>query len=75
MLLGIRTVVFKVKDLDVAKKWYNALFNIELSPLQKQNVTVVSPLQEVGEGIKVASIADPFGNEIGLIENPHFKLP
>lgn len=31
--------------------------------------------QEVGEGIKVASLADPFGNTIGLIENPHFALP
>jgi predicted enzyme related to lactoylglutathione lyase len=28
---------------------------------------------EVGEGIRVASLSDPFGNIIGLIENPHFK--
>lgn len=41
----------------------------------KMNVRVVSPLQEVGEGIRVASIGDPFGNVIGLIENPHFVLP
>jgi predicted enzyme related to lactoylglutathione lyase len=27
---------------------------------------------DVGEGIKVATVADPFGNVIGLIENPHF---
>jgi len=31
-----------------------------------------SPVQEVGGGIRVATIADPFGNLIGLIENPHF---
>ena len=31
------------------------------------------PAQEVGEGIKVGSVVDPFGNVIGLIENPHFK--
>ena len=37
--------------------------------------TVVGPVQEVGDGIKVATVADPFGNPIGLIENPHFKLP
>ena len=37
--------------------------------------TEVSPIQDVGEGIKVATVADPFGNVIGLIENPHFKLP
>ena len=37
--------------------------------------TLVSDVQDVGEGIKVATVADPFGNLIGLIENPHFKLP
>ena len=37
--------------------------------------TVRSALQDVGDGIKVATVSDPFGNEIGLIENPHFKLP
>ena len=30
------------------------------------------PITDVGEGIKVASVVDPFGNVIGLIENPHF---
>ena len=33
-----------------------------------------SAIQEVGEGIKVATLNDPFGNVIGIIENPHFKL-
>jgi predicted enzyme related to lactoylglutathione lyase len=37
--------------------------------------SAVAPVQDVGEGIRVATVADPFGNEIGLIENPHFKLP
>ena len=31
-------------------------------------------LQDVGEGIKVAAVKDPFGNVFGIIENPHFKL-
>jgi predicted enzyme related to lactoylglutathione lyase len=31
-------------------------------------------LQDVGEGIKVASVKDPFGNVFGVIENPNFKL-
>jgi len=31
-------------------------------------------IQDVGEGIKVASIRDPWGNVIGLIYNPNFKL-
>jgi predicted enzyme related to lactoylglutathione lyase len=37
--------------------------------------TVVSAVQDVGDSIKVARVADPFGNVIGLLENPHFKLP
>ena len=36
---------------------------------------VVTPVQDVGDSIKVATVSDPFGNTIGLIENPHFKLP
>ena len=32
-------------------------------------------VQDVGSGIKVASVKDPFGNVFGVIENPHFKLP
>jgi hypothetical protein len=36
--------------------------------------TVHSPVNEVGEGIKVASVLDPFGNHVGIIENPHFDV-
>ena len=31
--------------------------------------------QNVGGDIMVASVIDPWGNVIGLIYNPHFKLP
>ena len=31
-------------------------------------------IQDVGGDIKVASVADPFGNVIGLIQNPHFSV-
>ena len=37
--------------------------------------TVLHKVQDVGENIKVAIVSDPFGNAIGLIENPHFALP
>jgi len=30
------------------------------------------PIVDVGDDIKVATLADPFGNVIGIIENPHF---
>ena len=31
--------------------------------------------QDVGEGIQVATLKDPFGNHVGIIENPHFPNP
>lgn len=34
--------------------------------------TALSPVQDVGDGIQVAVVADPFGNALGLIRNPHF---
>ena len=34
--------------------------------------TPLEPVADVGEGIKVAALLDPFGNKLGLIENPHF---
>jgi predicted enzyme related to lactoylglutathione lyase len=33
----------------------------------------LDPISEVGGGIKVAAVVDPFGNRFGIIENPHFK--
>jgi len=33
----------------------------------------LSALSDVGGGIRVATVLDPYGNAIGLIENPHFK--
>jgi predicted enzyme related to lactoylglutathione lyase len=33
-----------------------------------------SEITDVGEGIKVATVKDPFGNIFGIIENPHFKI-
>lgn len=30
---------------------------------------------EVGGGILVGTVLDPFGNALGVIQNPHFKLP
>jgi predicted enzyme related to lactoylglutathione lyase len=33
----------------------------------------LEPVNEVGGGIRVAAVIDPFGNRFGVIENPHFK--
>lgn len=34
-----------------------------------------SAIQEVGDGICVATVYDPFGNIFGIIQNPHFQIP
>ncbi len=33
----------------------------------------LDPVTDVGGGIKVAAVEDPFGNRLGIIENPHFE--
>lgn len=45
----------------------------EMQRLKAAGVTIVGQIQDVGGGIKVLDIADPFGNLVGLIENPNFK--
>jgi catechol 2,3-dioxygenase-like lactoylglutathione lyase family enzyme len=34
----------------------------------------LSPVQDVGGGIKVATVREPGGSTLGIIENPHFVL-
>jgi predicted enzyme related to lactoylglutathione lyase len=43
-----------------------------LASAAARGAVIAEPLQEVGGGIKVAALSDPFGNRVGLIENPHF---
>jgi predicted enzyme related to lactoylglutathione lyase len=61
---GGSTAYWGVADLAAAMK-----------QVESRGIRVLTPLQDVGGGILVATIADPFGNVIGLIENPHFSLP
>ena len=35
----------------------------------------LSAVSDVGGGIRVGVVADPFGNALGIIENPHFGGP
>lgn len=56
MILGLRTVIYHVPDLHFTRAGAN----------------LKAPVQAVGGGIRVATITDPFGNLVGLIENPHF---
>ena len=43
--------------------------------LLKLGATRHGDVQDVGEGIKVATVLDPFGNILGVIQNPHFSIP
>jgi predicted enzyme related to lactoylglutathione lyase len=45
----------------------------EIERLAAAGVTTVGPVMDVGGGILVADLTDPFGNVVGLIENPHFS--
>jgi predicted enzyme related to lactoylglutathione lyase len=45
-----------------------------LKHLLEHGATLHEDVQDVGEGIKVAAVKDPFGNVFGVIENPNFKL-
>jgi predicted enzyme related to lactoylglutathione lyase len=42
--------------------------------LLELGATSVSDVQDVGGGILVAEVRDPFGNVLGVIYNPHFKV-
>jgi len=41
--------------------------------LLELGATPLDQVTEVGGGIKVAAVADPFGNRFGIIENPNFN--
>src|SRR5262245_15778744 len=117
MVKGLGTVIYRVTDLERAKRWYALAFGeqpyfdqpfyagfniggyelgLDPNPEGKPGpggsvaywrvdeidaavrhfafagASIVEPVLDVGDGIKVASVSDPFGNVIGLIENPHF---
>ena len=57
----------------VTAYWGVAEIDAAVTHFTKAGGKLVSPVQDVGEGIRVATIADPFGNHVGLIENPHFN--
>ena len=58
------TAYWGVPDLDAAVRHFTQVGG-----------TVSAAIQDVGGGIRVATVDDPFGNPIGLIENPHFNKP
>ena len=59
--VGGSTAYLAVDDVDAA-----------LARLVEGGSTVREPAKDVGEGIIVAAVVDPFGNVVGLIRNRHF---
>ena len=41
--------------------------------LLAKGATPLEPLQDVGGGVKIGSVRDPFGNVFGVVENPVFR--
>jgi predicted enzyme related to lactoylglutathione lyase len=112
MMLGLRSAIYPVADLEAAKRWYTQVpyfdqpfyvgfnvggFELGLLPdgqastagvqamwgvadartaharLVELGATSLEAPHDVGEGIVVAAVRDPFGNRLGLIFNPRFK--
>jgi predicted enzyme related to lactoylglutathione lyase len=42
--------------------------------LKSLGATDFEPIQDVGGGIRIGAVRDPFGNVLGIIENPGFTL-
>ena len=118
--LGLRTTIYKVKEIDKARDWYAEVFEtqpyfdqpyyvgfniggyelglqpVSQSPeIQVDNVVVYWGVEDINEtynwmlkngaephetpenvggDIEVATVVDPWGNVVGLIYNPSFKL-
>ena len=48
---------------------------VALARLTAAGAAVHEPVTEVGGGIRVATVLEPAGTRLGIIENPHFVLP
>jgi catechol 2,3-dioxygenase-like lactoylglutathione lyase family enzyme len=72
MFLGLRTVIYPAPDLAAAKVWYAKVLGA--APYFDEPFYVWFSVGgfELGGGIKVAAVPDPFGNRLGIIENPSF---
>ena len=61
-------------DLGAQVLWGVVDIAAEVDRLVALGSSVIDPVTEVGDGIKVAAVRDPFGNRFGLIENPLFRV-
>ena len=64
MLLGLRTAIYPVTDLEAARNWYTQLLG---HPPYFDEPCYA--------GFEVGAVRDPLGNRFGFIQNPDFSLP
>ena len=62
------------KGTNVVAYWGVADARAAFRKVQEAGARKHSEPREVGGGIVVATVTDPFGNVFGIIENPHFKI-
>ena len=54
--------------------WGVANADDALARLLSLGAQALEAVTDVGGGIRVAAVLDPFGNRFGIIENPHFVM-
>ena len=54
--------------------WGVANADTALAQLLAMGAREHQAIQDVGGGIRLGSVVDPFGQVVGVIENPHFRL-
>ncbi|MFD2934582.1 VOC family protein [Spirosoma flavum] len=64
----------QVADGSTLMYWGVADIDATLQHFLDLGASLHTQIQNVGDGISVAAVKDPFGNVVGLIENPHFSL-
>lgn len=52
--------------------WGSKDLDADLARIAGLGASIHEAVTEVGGGIRVASLRDPYGNRFGLIDNPHF---
>ena len=62
-----------MKNAGVVAYWGVDDAHAAVKHLVQHGATLQQDVQDVGEGILVATVHDPFGNLFGIIKNPHFK--
>lgn len=73
--LGIRPAKGPVTAGSATTYWGVSALDAALARAQELGAELVEPATDVGGGIRVGAVRDPFGNVLGFIENPVFPVP